>query len=567
MSRRDKILISVVNLLISIAVVSMQVRPPTQPPWGGMYKPYLAIWLLIFSCAILLIAVTENHWTQILACTLLAGTIVLLTLQWGTVFAIRDSWVHFGRIQDYSYMESMRYPAFHTLIETLSVITQINLLNLIRIFPVISAMVGVTLLGAVATKFTSKSQSITPTIVVLIPAVLVDFRGRPIAMTPALVLTAIIIGSSTTNPWLKRSCLAILALSLSFWHPLALVLFTLISSCLLVSYLSISYFPETIVPSSRIPDQYRSWINMEMLVLIGSIFVAHFLYGNRTGRLIAASVVRGALSPESGSDSSGGTASEGAAETGPPLLIQVVDHLQEALAMSGVVIMMGLLTLAGILFSRRNTNRRILAASTLLAGIIFAGLFAFMDLVMPVSFSVTRALPLAPILLLIGAVIGLDEIHYHIPNAASFIALIIIVIGLALLFPSPLTGTIQTASTPSDIDRSNWLVKYQSEAPVIDSENTYQITRGVHGQSRAESLGNNNKWNYQSATRTEPLPWRVNKPEEGALIVIHEITRELAGRNYDAKQEAQEYGSSTDQIYDVGHSEVYWATPNSSSEG
>lgn len=543
--RLSKTILILLFTFVSAAVAHIYLTDIPAGPWDGMYPIFDVAWVLLTLAAVGLLIVRPHPRIRALGAVLITAAIALMTLRWGTVFGIRDPWIHIAYLRDRNYHTSSRYPSFQSSLDVLETVSGVQVEVLLPYLSLFAAVVGVALLAAVASRLTNNRNLAATASVVFFPTVLVGFYDRPITLAAILTLTVIWLMLSPLDDLLKIPTLAVTITISLLYHPL---------TGLLVVLLAGSAFAWTHIAAKTnwyrmgsAPPQMRRTTTYTFLLLISTVFVAYFFYFRTVGVDMAAGTLLSIMADTESAIASGTEST--------PLLYQLPGHMLDAASMAGITICAGIAAVTGLTLSGRDTTGRFIALLALTAAGCLTSIFGLVDVLTPTGFSAIRALPLAPILLVLGAIVAVQELDGRGRRVAVPVLTVLLVVSLATIFPSPLTGTVQQSSVPSDVERTEWLIDHHGSNHVIEAENTYEIAHAKYGNDGVDELSGGNTWEYQSTTREETYSWQV-EPAQRALVVNHDLSRIHAIDNNLSHEQAQ-YEQTHDKVYASGTSDVY----------
>jgi len=540
-------------LLIALGaqLVISQSLPPG--PWHGFYETFKWAWLTIGLAGMLLVIASGHHHIRIFGGSLMMLSIGLMTLQWGTLFTIRDGWNHIRYMNQGVYLGENPYPAFHLLIETIGSITGMGRFTLLNYFPLVVTGTIPVFIAALAKKNIKESAgALSVAAIGLIGIARIEFYERPFTMVPVIFLLTLL--ALLENPHSSHRGivpLTIASIAAAIWHPtslLSLILFVVFA--FFVYHTSMSGILGTISAA----DIYKAqkWANAKIAVFLFILFVVYILSVTEVGVRIFAGFLTELLT-SSGESASGGVADP---KDSAPIVFRAFNHITEVLIRAADVLLLAMLSLVGIFISQAFNQRRLIAAAAVSSSIALIGFFTILDIFSVAGFSILRSLLLASLLLLPGAICGIIELYRRTPRGTVIVSALVLLLGLGMMFPSPWLGTFQPASTPSDIDRTAWLVSHHGDDPVIDAENTYEITIALYGENTGKSLATGDLYNYRRLTRDVSRPWEVPPSDSGGLYVIHGITRTRA--EYNDADGLATFVKTSNHIYASGNSDVYW---------
>lgn len=562
--RAQKSISTVAFLSVAFAAISITSVSVPSIPRHGVYKPFAVPIIALGIAGGLLIILPDFPKIRLLGTT---GSVILLgliPLQWGTFFGIRDTWIHIAWINSGDYVFDNIYPAFHSFVDIVATVTGLNLFTWVNFIPLYTALLAVLLVTAVSKRLSKNGlQFGSFAALVFAPIVFMDHVERPFIFIPAAVFTTILLVLVPMKPWMKRMFLLLLIPMIILFHLTGFIAFSLlIAGCLVVALFS---------PHYRSVESWDSRIGSARMFaspwILGTcivFFVIHIFYVTDFGiglTVDAISTLFGELAPgvESGS-ASGGGGDGGGGDRDIPLVIRAMNHVLEIIVRTAMVLLTAALSISGILLAKRKDPNRMVTIGSLLAGGGLISLFIFIDLTDIGAWGVQRVVPITPIILFVGAVIGLWEIYNRNRQVAILTGCIVFGIGLLVLFPAPLLDTGGLASTPSDVERTDWLVE-NSKQPVIDSQNTYVIAEAKYGPDTAKRLANGKRGDYERNLRSETYQWKAKVPEGGGLIVIHEVNR-LHLQDIGDSKGLPEFERSQNHIYSGGNSDIYWVAPD-----
>lgn len=542
-------LIAVVTFGLIALSAMMIIRQSVPPgPWHGIYSTFRVEWLLIFISAALLFLLPGMNKVRVIGAILLAYVVFSMTIQWGVFWGIRDPWIHQGYIIHNTYFGVNPYPGFHATIKTIAITSASNRFSLINLFPIISITLGIMLVLVIGKRLVGNDfQFGSYAALGFLPIIMIDLHERPFTIILAMFLVTVTVVLFPLHFGRKSFLIILLGISLVIWHPLAMLAFLLlIVAGFIISLLGEqSHFHEDDFRFRPIRTIVLS--RASFIILASLIFISYILYATGIGPRILENIVLAYFI-----DSEPSTRTTGR----PPLILNVLEHSGNVFFQVSLVLAGGLLSFFGVYSGTRTSIPRYLCSVCVLSTTILILLFISIDLLAVSGFAATRAIPMAEMMLLPGALAGAYELYRRIPRGGTIPLALILLIGLMTMFPSPLLGFQQGASTPSDVDRTDWLVEYDSKGPVIDSENTYEITNAIYGEEARSNLGDGSPYLYQRNTREEPKAWRVEPPISGARYVIHDLTR--ARMSSGELVESSAFETSSNKVYTGGNSDVYW---------
>lgn len=564
-------LLAIVFLTISVAAITLARGPVPAGPWKGLYTSFPLFWVFLAIAVVVLVRTSVLSGVRLVPLVVLAAIfasalVMAPTLKWGVPYGIRDPWIHLASIKSI-HLIGNPYPFLHVLVATAAEITQLPHRWILSRTQIFAAMVGVVWVFATVSQINDSSWLLTG--LALFPIVYMWGNSRPFSVGPVFIILVwwVLLRYNLTS----TKIVGFIVIPATFWwHPVGAFIAILILCMFIAVHMVVWLFPQI---KTHLVDVDASRESLYVLTAFGGVLIVFYLL-DYTG-IFEATVVTGLFS-------------EGSASVERSSVIrELPSQLFQAFRMGIFVIV---LTTVSVISAIYRLNKRVLSTVhivSVLAVVPLAIVFVTIDLLSIPGFGARRLLRLVPLVLLPGVAFAFQDLANQSSDRGTKsgdqgngnlldqyinwsricrtsrlgisplnrrvlrvgLALLVLTSGLAIVHDSPFKGGSETGSTTSDVRGVNWLQTHKTDNPVIGSENTLFIVKGLYGEQTVRNWSNNDPYYYQTIRRNPRYSWEVEVREPGTYIVVNKQAQIRANDSTVVNQ----FNRKTVRIYDNGN--------------
>lgn len=593
---RNFILTTAGFLSVGVAALAIVLTPTPTGPWEGMYVSYAPTWVLLLASAVLILWRVQRgrfSWPVLFLWGLLFSfTVGALSLQWGWVYGHHDPWAHLARIK-FRILEFSRnqYPAFHVWNITVGNITGVAGTTVLRYSALIATLIGTLGLMTVLRVLPVDRVASQRAFVAGLPALFLGFIPRPFTLGWAFVL---FFAWAVFAPLSQRRAIGFLMLlgaGLTALHPQV--------PFFVSAFLLAGFVVELARP--HLPSSFRetdiTFVARQLIGIIsvyGMVVVAYFFFLTESGDRIVNELIDFG---SSGGESTVSTPTETDTPTPTPdpqptpesdgvdnsptirtpsrierratkvsqlqKIVRQPSLITELLARISFIIVLGSMTLVSAFEELREHRIATPATVALVVAGMYGVFFIFADLVLNKLNLVSgqRIVFVLPAVLIPGIAVVLRRRPGRVPVVGLGLALLVLVSGLAVTYPSDFTGSNTQAATSQQVSGVDWIGTYAHNESVTGTGMTFWILEGRFGNERMLELSPTTGSPKTYVTRRVGFSWQVRNPS--GLIVVDGFSRAMA------RQEVKESGDPTpirdletmpirySRIYTNGGTDIY----------
>ena len=554
--RQRKAVFTVSLFLVAVSVIRVFSKSPPEGIWVGVYSYYPTVWGALLASAVLLVLTVSRKplpWGRFLlylACLIIAtGSISLV---WGVPFRSHDPWAHLGFIR-FGFLGPLSnpYPAFHTLIISISETTDIAPIHWLSVAGVLISAITSAFIVILVRRLPGSDSAKQVAVVAILPAAFMRFSPRPFsfawAFTPLMFWLIFMLSAQNSMDQSRRYrnlCISAVVITPVFHPQFSGFLAVLTTAALIIAWFTrVQPYSRYFQPTLTVNSAGAALLVISAFV----IFTTHLILYSNAGLQIIGRTAAAYIS-ESGPTE----LQQASSGTGIFGFYKSIDAAVETLSRLAYIIIVGSVVAyeSGVELINRRIDSRF-ATGWITSALIVGGFLSLLVLLSALGVErIVTFTPLVAVPVILFGLINRKEVTLVI------LAILCITAGLGTVYASDITGQAGPSTNARQVAGVDWLSDYNNEQPIVGTYATDYIIQAQIPYTRAYDL----TYRPPPDSKTN-FDWQIRGVE--GLYVTDGTSRALLQQYSTETQDTsilQEYehlSSSRNRIYSNSDTSVY----------